>query len=419
MRKLLAIQTAALGKDFAEAAMPGPIAGMERKTVFSPRPAVTCVSSAVFRTGLGPEENGVRANGWLDRRLLEPCFWKQPAGIVRGPRIWDGFRARGGRTAIGFIQQSLGERTDAVVSPAPIHRHGGGMTMDCYSEPRGFYETLRAGNGRDFALWRYWGPFAGVESSEWIARGFAHYISSPGAAEFVWCYLPGLDYDLQRYGPESERAARAGAEVRSQIEMLAGAAREAGYEILVFGDYAMETATEGASFPNRLLREAGLFSTRPVRGRLYQDFHRSAAFAVCDHQTAEVEIFDASKKREVRECLEKDPLAAEIEDISAGGEERLRLTAKKGAWFAYPWWEKPREEPDYASHVDIHSKPGFDPCELFADGWNPFKISRDTSLVRGTHGRASLPCAMYSTIPFPDELPLAGLSAAVRGFLES
>ena len=69
--------------------------------------------------------------------------------------------------------------------------------------------------------------------------------------------------------------------------------------------------------------------------------------------------------------------------------------------------------------MDIHSKPGFDPCELFADGWNPFKISRDTSLVRGTHGRAPLPCAMYSTVPFPDGLPLAGLSAAVRGFLES
>jgi hypothetical protein len=43
------------------------------------------------------------------------------------------------------------------------------------------------------------------------------------------------------------------------------------------------------------------------------------------------------------------------------------------------------EAPDYASHVDIHNKPGYDPCELFF-GWPPGSVSFDTRKIRGTHG---------------------------------
>ena len=54
------------------------------------------------------------------------------------------------------------------------------------------------------------------------------------------------------------------------------------------------------------------------------------------------------------------------------------LPAKRGAWCEYKWWTDDREAPDFASHVDIHNKPGFDPKELFF-------FNRGT--VRGTHGR--------------------------------
>ena len=59
--------------------------------------------------------------------------------------------------------------------------------------------------------------------------------------------------------------------------------------------------------------------------------------------------------------------------------------AEQDAWFAYPWWTDPREAPDYASHVDIHSKPGYDPCELFWGRW-PFSVSTDANRIRGSHG---------------------------------
>jgi hypothetical protein len=89
----------------------------------------------------------------------------------------------------------------------------------------------------------------------------------------------------------------------------------------------------------------------------------------------------------------------------------LVLVPEPGAWFAYPWWTDPSEAPDYARTVDIHRKPGYDPCELLLDA-GPLATSAkvawfmlrkrlgmrallkctplDASLVRGTHGRVDL-----------------------------
>lgn len=77
------------------------------------------------------------------------------------------------------------------------------------------------------------------------------------------------------------------------------------------------------------------------------------------------------------------------------------------AWFAYPFWLDDRQTPDYARTVDIHRKPGYDPCELFLDPrllWPMGRVLRrlvqkklgfrtlfdvvplDASLVHGSHG---------------------------------
>ena len=45
----------------------------------------------------------------------------------------------------------------------------------------------------------------------------------------------------------------------------------------------------------------------------------------------------------------------------------LVVLSKPNAWFAYPFWLDDRLAPDYARTVDIHRKPGYDPCELFFD----------------------------------------------------
>ena len=84
------------------------------------------------------------------------------------------------------------------------------------------------------------------------------------------------------------------------------------------------------------------------------------------------------------------------------------LVAEKGSWFAYPYWLDDANAPDFARTVDIHRKPGYDPCELFVDPALKVPVLRvarrlaqkklgfrylmdviplDTRLVGGSHGR--------------------------------
>jgi hypothetical protein len=140
----------------------------------------------------------------------------------------------------------------------------------------------------------------------------------------------------------------------------------------------------------------------------YPDFYTSKAFVVVDHQVAMVHVFDPSALAQVKAVLTTLPGVDQILDASAqqamgiahprAGD--LFLVAKKGAWFAYPWWSDNHEAPDYATHVDIHNKPGYDPCELFF-GRTPFQVSMDTTKIKGTHGRADAECdvALISSIP--------------------
>ena len=49
----------------------------------------------------------------------------------------------------------------------------------------------------------------------------------------------------------------------------------------------------------------------------------------------------------------------------SGGE--LVCVAEPGCWFAYHYWLDEARRPDFATCVDIHRKPGYDPAELFVD----------------------------------------------------
>ena len=81
--------------------------------------------------------------------------------------------------------------------------------------------------------------------------------------------------------------------------------------------------------------------------------------------------------------------------------------AEPDSWFTYYFWLDDAVAPDYARMVDIHRKPGFDPCELFVDPRIPlpnlkaaatlarkmlgFRYTMaltpiDPGLVRGSHG---------------------------------
>jgi predicted AlkP superfamily pyrophosphatase or phosphodiesterase len=391
-------------------------------------PALTCTAQASFRTASEPAAHGLVANGVFNRQLNRPMFWEQSSRLVAGPRIWDEFRSQGRRVGMMFWQQSLGESVDLVLSPAPIHKHHGGMIQDCYSQPPGLYARLCERLGGAFKLRQYWGPLASAKVGDWIAAATAAVMADRElACDLLLTYLPSLDYDLQRFGPRHAKSRAALKRTLAQLGLLVQAAKREGYDVLVFGDYAIANVS-AAAFPNRALLEAGLMSVRDVRGMLYPDFHTSRAFAMVDHEIAHVYLRDPADMPAVRQTLQALPVQclpeeekrgqAPISNDEIGASPHFSIVAKEGHWLAYPWWTDKRQAPDFAAHVDIHNKPGYDPCELFF-GWPPPSVSQDTARIRGSHGRVGpgREIAWASTLPLGEACTLLDLAAAVQRIL--
>jgi len=325
--------------------------------------------------------------------LRKVMFWEQSSALVAGPRIWDDFRRSGGRVALLFWQQSMGEDVDILLTPAPIHRHHGGLVQDCYGKPDGLYTDLCRRLGASFKLHRYWGPAASAKAGDWIAAATMQVMEalSPG---LCLTYLPTLDYDFQRFGPAHAKGRVAIARLRQQLADLMTAAEKNGYGVVIFGDYAIADCPGGAVFLNRALADAGLMKARNVRGMLYPDFHASRAFAMVDHEVAHIYVAREADIPAVKTLVAGIAGVAEVLDADAQAGVGLRnahsgelvAVAGEGIWFAYPWWRDRAQAPDYARHIDIHNKPGFDPCELFLCLFPP-GITQDTGRVRGSHGR--------------------------------
>jgi predicted AlkP superfamily pyrophosphatase or phosphodiesterase len=419
--KLLVVQVAALGWDLVK-----DLPGYHPAQSFFP--AVTCSAQASFRTASLPREHGMIANGTRLPDLRKILFWEQSSALVEGPRIWSGYRASGKKVGMMFWQQSLGDADlDLILSPAPIHKHSGGMVQDCYGKPPGLSARLDARVGRSFNLMNYWGPLASSKSSEWITSATCALLGDADfAPDLLFSYIPHLDYDLQRHGPGSPKA-RAALDFTLQcLNRLKIEAQVRGYEWLFYGDYAIEPVSQPV-FPNRRLLEAGLIETRTIKRMLYADLFASPAFAMVDHQIAHVFTRDARATTAAREALATLPGIGPILDRqqqAALGMDHPRsgdllLIAQKGHWFAYPWWTQKHQAPDYATHVDIHNKPGYDPCELFF-GWPPPSVSMDATRIRGSHGRPDESVAWSSSIEFP-AIPstMLDLAKLTRAWLDS
>ncbi|MFC1591326.1 nucleotide pyrophosphatase/phosphodiesterase family protein [Thermodesulfobacteriota bacterium] len=408
-QKWLVVQVAGLGYDFLAETMGAPaMAGLDFKPLAPLFPALTCPVQASFTTAAPPGAHGMVGNGFFDRQLNKAFFWEQSANLIAGERIWQKLRESGKKVAQLFWQQSLGPHADLLLSPAPIHKHHGGMIQDCFCLPRHLYADIVRHIGSRFPLGSYWGPFASKKSSVWIAQA-TRYVMEEHKPDLLLTYIPHLDYELQRSGPRSRQSAGALALVAKLIADLASAAKKQGYQLLIFGDYAV-TDVSRTVFPNRVLYETGFLQCREVKGMLYPDVYTSRAFAMVDHQVAHVILQDKALAHEIAQIFSSVPGVGSVSDAAAqkklGMAHRrsgdLLLAAEQGTWFAYPWWHEPARAPDYARHVDIHNKPGYDPCELFWD-LLPFRVSLDTTRVKGSHGLASpkTTCAWAATADVP------------------
>ena len=400
-------------------------------------PAVTCTSQSSMLTGLSPRDHGVVANGWFDREHGDARLWRQSNALVRGDKVWDKAKARNSKctTANLFWWFNMNSTCDFTVTPRPIYTHNGRKIPDISTQPDTLRDTLQKKLGA-FPLFDFWGPRASIRSSDWIARAAIQVMREHDPA-LTLIYIPHLDYVLQREGPNSPNLA---AELREVDRIVGGlldecAARNA--RPIVLSEYGIEAATQPV-YLNRALRKAGLLTVRDELGRDALEPMTSPAFAVCDHQIAHVYVRDttgtpqhnrvdaqsispahASRVQHVAQVLAALPGVESVLDRDAQTALALNharsgdlvVTAQPRAWFAYPWWLDDARAPDFARCVDIHKKPGYDPCELLVDPAitlpalhvAKFKIARalgfraslqltplNASLVKGTHGRTQL-----------------------------
>lgn len=366
-----------------------------RADLKTPVPAVTCTVQSTLTTGKAPRQHGVVANGWFDRTRMDVEFWEQPVGLVEADRTWDVLKHYRPDAKVGvlFWQNSLYGQQDIMITPKPVHLSDGEM-MWCYSKPAGYYERLTETLG-DFDLKSYWGPLTSIEGSKWIA-GAACDVIKEAAPELLYVYLPHLDYNAQRHGPDSEEAKQDLMEVDEQVGRILGALDEAGIRdetaVLAFGEYAIEAVNQPVML-NQALREAGLLEVREIKGKEYLDMERSLAFAVVDHQIAHVYCKPGAEDQ-AAETLRALKGVGQV--VGESGKRQLGLNhersgelvaiADEGAWFAYYYWTDEEKAPPFAREVDIHNKPGYDPVELFVDAKTK-SIPLTPGLVKGSHGR--------------------------------
>ncbi len=314
-----------------------------------------------------------------------------------------------------FWWYNMYSTADVSATPRPIYRADGRKIPDCYTEPPELRYELTKRFGR-FPLFHFWGPMADITSSKWIADATRHVIDRYDPT-LTLCYLPHLDYGLQKWGPDpaDPRLARELAAIDQVVGELVEHARRRGRGVVLVSEYGI-LPVRGAVAINRVLREAGWLRVREELGGELLDAGASRAFALADHQIAHVYVQDGTILEEVRRLLEGTRGIARVLDEEgkrAFGLDHPRAgelvaLAERDRWFCYPYWLDDARAPDFARLVEIHRKPGYDPMELFIDPRFRFPklaVARrlalralgfrslldvipiaPTTLVRGSHG---------------------------------
>ena len=384
-------------------------------------PAVTCTTQASILTGKPPSEHGIVANGWLFRDTMEVRFWQQSNRLIQAEPFYVTAKreaekeTRRFRCAKLFWWFNQGADVEFSVTPKPHYGADGNKAFGVTGQPEDLCEGIEQKIGK-FPFPFFWGPNSGLKSTAWIAQCAAKVIRDH-QPELTLVYLPHLDYEPQRHGPSGCDMKKHVAELDDSLQPLLEAAKSIGARVWVVSEYG-HCDVDQPVYLNRELRTAGWLQVRlgPFGEQL--ETFASEAFAVCDHQLAHIYIRRPEMVQPIRDRL------ASLHGVSRAyvGEERnevgldharsgeIVLLSKPNAWFAYPFWLEDRLAPDYARCIDIHRKPGFDPCELFYDPKLLWPIGRamrrllqkklgfrtlfdviplDASLVRGSHGLAA------------------------------
>jgi predicted AlkP superfamily pyrophosphatase or phosphodiesterase len=418
MRRTVVLNVVGLTRALLGPAMPRISAFARQSHAASVRPAfpaVTCTAQSSYLTGLPPAKHGIVGNGWYDRELAEVHFWKQSNHLVAGPKLWDKLRARDPAFTCAqlFWWYNMHAGVDYSITPRPLYLADGRKIFDIHTGPMSLRPEIKKDLG-DFPFPQFWGPMAGIGSSRWIADS-TRWIEEHHQPTLSLIYLPHLDYNLQRLGPDDPKIESDLRLIDDVVGDLIDYFQKRLVQIAIVSEYGIK-AVDHPVHLNRLFRHSGWLALKDELGRETLDCGASRVFAVADHQIAHVYLNDRGLESEVRALLEAEAGIEFILDRQAQRDWKidhpragdLLAVAAPRSWFTYYYWENDARAPDFARTVDIHRKIGYDPVELFLDPNLRFPqlkigfyllrkklglgglldvIPLNASLVRGSHGR--------------------------------
>ena len=337
-------------------------------------PSVTCSVQSTYLTGQPPSGHGIVANGWYFREMDEIKFWRQSNRLVQGPKLWETLKARDPSFTCAnlFWWYAMNSEADFFATPRPIYRADGVKAPDVLTAPMALREQLQAELG-PFPLFEFWGPNTTIRSTEWIAAA-AKKVAELHDPTLTLVYLPHLDYNLQRVGPDAPVIAEDLRDLDRLCGDLIDFFEARGTRVLLLSEYGIEAVNRPVSL-NRILRREGYLTVREEMGGEILIPSMSRAFAVADHQVAHIYVRHPEDLPAVRKLLEAVPGVARIldaaemagEGLQHGRSGELLAIAEPGAWFTYYYWLEDDRAPDFGPTVDIHNKPGYDPAELLFD----------------------------------------------------
>ena len=377
-------------------------------------PAVTSTMQATYLTGKNPAGHGIVGNCWYDRDYAEHRNWKQSNHLVHARKLWEHLRETDPEYTVAklFWWNNLYSTADWTITPRPIYRVDGRKVFDIQTWPMDLRKQVRRKIGK-FPFQAFWGPMSGIESSHWIARS-AKFVEERHSPNLNLVYLPHLDYPLQKAGPNDAYLSTELGQIDAVVGDLIRFYENRGVQVILLSEYGI-TEVDNPIHINRIFREKGWIVTRDELGTDMIDLGSCKAFAIPDHQVAHIYVNDPGILAEVRDTVASLEGVSEVIDGSMrnfrGLEHRragdLIAVSNIRSWFTYYYWEKDSRAPDYARTIDIHRKPGYDPCELFLDPrirYPKFKIAMkmlrktlgfrmtldviplDATLVKGSHG---------------------------------
>src|SRR5688572_27553563 len=207
-------------------------------------PAVTCSAQATYLTGAWPGEHGIVGNGWYFRDECEVKFWRQSNNLVQRPKVWDRAKQldRDFTCANLFWWYAMYSTADYTVTPRPMYPADGRKIPDVWTEPGELRQELQQQLG-PFPLFKFWGPATSIESTRWIADA-AIFVDRKFDPTLTLVYLPHLDYNFQRFGPNDSRCANDVRELDGEVGKLIDHFSEFDARIIVLSEYGITPVSQ-------------------------------------------------------------------------------------------------------------------------------------------------------------------------------